>query len=72
MSYAKTAELIEIPFLDVYSGLVQGRNHVLDWVQMPTHGRAVVRMKRGRPRTCSVVIILKVMQQGAPLMWCGC
>jgi len=49
VSPAKAAELIEILF-----GMwtrVGPRNHVLNAVQIPTRGRAILRAKIGRPRT---------------------
>jgi len=47
---AKTAEPIDIPF-----GLwtrIGSRNHVLDGGPDPMHEGAILRAKRGQPRTC--------------------
>ena len=49
--------------------MVSPRNHVLDGVQIPTYEAAILSAKRGWPRTCLKVDILKVTQKGAVWAW---
>jgi len=49
------AELVEVFGMWTRVG---PRNHVLDRGQFPTHEGALLRAKRGRPRTCPEVDIL--------------
>jgi len=70
VSPAKMAEQIVIPFGILTQ--VRPRNHVLDMVQIPTQEGSVLKAKRGHPRACLAVNILKVTQQGAELVvWYG-
>jgi len=61
-SPAKAAEPIVMLFRILT--LVGPRNYALDGILIPTCERAILRVKRGRPRTCLAVSIPKTTQQG--------
>ena len=61
------AEPIEMPF-GIWTLMVP-RNRELDRDPDPTYEGAILSVKRGRPRPCLVVSILRVTQPGTGMVW---
>ena len=70
MCPAKTAEPIMMPFGMLTR--VDPRNYVLDGAPDPCMWRGNFEGRKGRPRICSAVTVLKATQQGAKQLQCGC